>query len=96
MQRLSQELEREIVETIRRVATPLTVGEVKFRVDEDWEGDEAIFIDVDFVLSSVPTDARKRQDVHGAVIEVLQSRGDRRFPYVRQHFSDTHPETAVA
>lgn len=46
MSKMQPVVEAEITDAVRREAAPVVVLDVKVRVDDDWEGDEAIFVDV--------------------------------------------------
>jgi hypothetical protein len=93
---LTQELEQAIRATVEKHAAPFPIDRFEVRIDEDSNGEEALFIDVWHPLLTTPVDSRLQINVMVAVSGLLRDRREKWHSYVWQHFSDGQTFGSVA
>jgi hypothetical protein len=96
MQDLTEDLVQALRATVEKHAAPFPIDRFEVRIDEDNDGEEAVFVDVWHPFLSTPVDARLQIDVMLAVSELLRSRRERWSSYVWQHFSKGQSFGSVA
>jgi hypothetical protein len=85
---LALNIEHDVRAIVEATSAPFTIERFAIRVGEDGDGEATILIDVWHPLSDTPVDARHAGDVRLAVLSYFNERGEKRFPWVRQHFAD--------
>ncbi len=93
---LTQELVQAIRATVEQHAAPFPIDRFEVRIDEDSEGEEALFVDVWHPLVLTPVDSRLQINVMFAVSELLRRRPEGWHSYVWQHFSHGQTFGSVA
>jgi hypothetical protein len=91
-----EDLEREILDAVRGVTSPLDAYKVWFRTGEDHDGENAIFVEIWYRHSAAPVMAGQLIEEGFAIRDLLQARRDFRFPYVRRHFDEAQKFGAAA
>jgi hypothetical protein len=90
------DVKAEIVSVITTRSAPVTVARCEILVDDDHDGEEAIFVDVWHPLSALPINSRMLLNIQFDVQQSLLKAGDDRFPYLRHHFDDAQQFGAAA
>jgi hypothetical protein len=86
MASIAPHIEHDVRAIVEAKSAPFTIERFELRVGEDGDGEATIIIDVWHPLT--PVDARHAREVISAVGRYFREHGERRFPWVRQHFAD--------
>ena len=86
--RLAPKLERKIVGMISDMLQGHDFEIRSIKVDEDWSGDEAIFVELWYRLSTSEFDPELMTRVRSAVRAMLVDNDEDRFPFIRHHLPD--------
>jgi hypothetical protein len=85
---LKPELRNQIKVIIDGELHQYDIETVDIKIAEDASGDEAIFVDVRYLLSQRAFDPKQMNKVRSAVRSMLVDNNELRFPYIRHHLQD--------
>ena len=85
---LKPELKNQIKAIIDGVLHQYDIETLDIKIAEDASGDEAIFVDVRYLLSQREFDPKQMSKVRSAVRSMLVDNNELRFPYIRHHLQD--------
>jgi hypothetical protein len=85
---LKPELRNQIKTIIDGELHQYDIETLDIKIAEDASGDEAIFVDVRYLLSQREFDPKQMNKVRSAVRSMLVDNNELRFPYIRHHLQD--------
>ena len=85
---LKPELRDRIKAIVDGVLHQYDIEALDIKVAEDASGEEAIFVDLRYLLSPREFDPKLMSKVRSSVRSMLVDNDELRFPYIRHHFQD--------
>ena len=85
---ISPQIIETIQSTVRTMLGDYDITSCEIAMKEDAAGDDAIFVDVRYRLSTAEFDPQKSAGVRSAIWRKLYDLGERRVPYIRHHLPE--------